>query len=149
MEMNDLARSLIDQYRFLDAFLNTIVLQQKAIIENDMKGLEETMKTEGALIIHIEQHEKQMIGIIDGLSKKFKIDPPSKSLSEFINALKSKNIELGNLEKIQNLLRKLALKIAKVNAQNKILIEQAREFIQDTISSLINLNKNKILDRKI
>lgn len=149
MEMNDLVRSLIDQYRFLDAFLNTIVLQQKAIIENDMNGLEETMKTEGALIIHIEQHEKQMIGIINELTKKFQINPPSKSLSEFINAVKGKNMELGNLEKIQNLLKKLALKIAKVNAQNKILIEQARDFVQGTISSLINLNKNKILDRKI
>lgn len=150
MEMNDLIRSLREQYQFLEAFLNTIILQQRAIIENDMTGLEETIKTEGALMLHIEQREKQMVNIIGELSAKFAIDLPNKKLSDFVNAVKSKNdIEIGSLEKIQNALKKKVMKIAKVNAQNKILIEQARSFIQDTISSLIRLNKNQILDRKI
>ena len=150
MEMIDLIRSLKDQHQFLETFLNTIMLQQKAIIENDMTGLEETLKTEGALMIYIEQHEKKVLEIISELSKKYSIKVPSKKLSDFVNVLKTKrDIEVGTLDKIQISLKKLILKIAQVNTQNKILIEQARNFVQETISSIISLNKNQILDRKI
>ncbi len=150
MEMIDLIRSLKDQHQFLEAFLNTIMLQQRAIIENDMTGLEETIKTEGALMIYIEQHEKKVMEIISELAKKYSIEVPSKKLSDFVSEVKTKKkIEVGTIEKIQGSLKKLILKIAKVNTQNKILIEQARNFVQDTISSIISLNKNQILDRKI
>ncbi len=150
MEMIDLFRSLKDQHQFLEAFLNTIMLQQRAIIENDMTGLEETIKTEGSLMIYIEQHEKKVLEIICELSQKYSIDLPSKKLSDFVAAVKAKKImETGSIEKIQNSLKKYILRIAKVNAQNKILIEQARSFVQETISAIVSLNKNQILDRKI
>ena len=150
MEMIDLFRSLKDQHQFLEAFLNTIMLQQRAIIENNMTGLEETIKTEGALMIYIEQHEKKVLEIIGELSQKYSIDVPSNKLSDFVAAVKAKKImETGSIEKIQNSLKKYILRIAKVNAQNKILIEQARSFVQETISAIVSFNKNQILDRKI
>ena len=150
MEMSDLFSSLKDQHKFLEAFLNTITLQQRAIITNDIAGLEETIKTEGALLIHIDQYEKQMIKIINELSHKYSLDVSSNKLSEFLEkASELKEINTQSIVKIQSSLKTLAMQIAKLNAQNRMLVEQARSFIQETVAAIINSSKNQIFDRKI
>lgn len=149
MEMSDLFKSLKQQHQFLEAFLNTIQLQQRAIVENDITGLEETIKTEGALLLNIEQYEKQMVKVINELSEKYSLNTNSNKLTDFIEAMKEKrNFDSGNLIKLQTSLRKLILQIAKINAQNRLLIQQASNYLKDTISTLVGLSKNPIFDRK-
>jgi|YelNatPaOPRAMG01_1025707.scaffolds.fasta_scaffold00063_32 hypothetical protein len=149
MEMSDLFKSLKQQHQFLEAFLNTIQLQQRAIVENDITGLEETIKTEGALLLNIEQYEKQMVKVINELSEKYSLNTNSNKLTDFIEAMKEKrNFDSGNIIKLQTSLRKLILQIAKINAQNRLLIQQASNYLKDTISTLVGLNKNPIFDRK-
>lgn len=149
MEMSDLFKSLKQQHQFLEAFLNTIQLQQRAIVENDIAGLEETVKTEGALLLNIEQYEKQMVKVIKELSEKYSLNTSSNKLTDFVEAIKEKsNLDSSNIIKVQTSLRKLILQIAKINAQNRILIQQASNYLKDTISTLVGLNKNPILDRK-
>lgn len=150
MEMTDLFRSLKDQHQFLETFLNTVTLQQRAIIENDMTGLEETLKTEGALLLHIEKFEKQIIKILKELSVKYELETETGKLSEFIEAMQQKKkINSKPLVKFQISMKKLAMQIAKINAQNRILVEQARNYVQGTIAAIVNSNKSQLFDRKI
>ncbi len=150
MDMNDLLKLLKDQHQLLHAFHDTIVIQQKAIIGNDVKGLEETIKTEGALLINIELYEKHVEEVIMQLSSKYEINNSANKLSEFIEAIKIKReINPINLIKLQISLRKMVTQIIKVNNQNKMLIDQARYFIKETIAALVNKNHTSILDRKV
>ena len=108
MDMNDLLKLLKDQHQLLHAFHDTIVLQQKVIINNDVKGLEETIKTEGALLINIELYEKHVEEVIKQLSDKYGINYSSGKLSEFIDAIKVKReINSINLIKLRNSLQKM------------------------------------------
>lgn len=150
MEMTNLFNLLKEQHQFLVAFLDTIVLQQKAIIEGDLKGLEGSIKTEGALLINFDQYEKHMTDMIRELSEKYSLNASSGKLSDFINTLKGKReFNSRNFIKLQSSLQKLMLQIIKVNNQNKLLVEQARYFIKETVSALAINNQTPILDRKI
>jgi SMC interacting uncharacterized protein involved in chromosome segregation len=149
MEMKDLFNSLREQHEFLQTFLDTIVLQQKAIINNDIKGLEETIKTEGALLINIDRYEKQMAEIIGQLSDKYSIIAPTNKLTDFVNALQGKReFNPNNIVKLHSSLKKLVSQIKKINDQNRMLIEQARNFVKETVSALVNENHSPIFDRK-
>ena len=149
MEMKDLFNSLKDQHEFMQTFLDTIVLQQKAIINNDIRGLEETIKTEGALLINVDIYEKQMAEIIKQLSEKYSINTSSNKLIDFINALKGKReFNPNSIVKLHSSLKKLVSQIMKINDQNRMLIDQARNFVKETVSALISENQSAIFDRK-
>jgi SMC interacting uncharacterized protein involved in chromosome segregation len=149
MEMKDLFSSLKDQHEFLQTFLDTIILQQKAIITNDIIGLEETIKTEGALLLNVDHYEKQMADIIKQLSEKYSVDSSSNKLTDFINALKGKNeFNPNSIAKLHSSLKKLVSQIVKINDQNRMLIEQARNFVKETVSALVINNQSPIFDRK-
>ena len=150
MEMTDLFNLLKEQHQFLEAFLNTIVLQQRAIIESDLKGLEETIKTEGALLINFDNYEMHMTEMIRELSKKYSLNAQSGKLTDFVNTLKGKReFNPKSFIKLQISLQKLMEQIMKINNQNKLLVDQARNFIKETVSALVNNSQNPILDRKI
>jgi hypothetical protein len=149
MEMKDLFSSLKEQHEFMQTFLDTIVLQQKAIINNDIKGLEETIKTEGALLINVDRYEKQMADIIKQLSEKYSLDTPSNKLTDFVNTLKGKReFNPNNIVKLHSSLKKLVTQIVKINDQNRMLIDQARSFVKETVSALVNNSQSPIFDRK-
>ena len=149
MEMKDLFNSLKEQHEFLQTFLDTIVLQQKAIINNDIRGLEETIKTESALLINIDRYEKQMSEIVGELSDKYPINASSNKLTDFVNALQGKReFNPKDIVKLHSSLKKLVSQIKKINDQNRMLIEQARNFVKETVSALIIENRSPIFDRK-
>jgi hypothetical protein len=149
MEMKDLFNSLKDQHEFLQTFLDTIILQQKAIINNDIRGLEETIKTEGALLINVDRYEKQMAEILKQLSEKYSINSSSNKLVDFINGLRGKReLNPNNIVKLHSSLKKLVSQIMKINDQNRMLIDQARNFVKETVSALVNNNQSAIFDRK-
>ncbi len=150
MEMTDLFKLLKEQHQFLEAFLNTIVLQQRAIIESDIKGLEETIKTEGALLINFEYYEKHMTQMICELSEKYSLNASSGKLSDFVNTLKGRReFNPKSFIKVQTSLQKLMMQIININSQNKLLVDQARNFIKETVSTFISNNQKPILDRKV
>ena len=149
MEMKDLFNSLKEQHEFLQTFLDTVILQQKAIINNDIRGLEETIKIEGALLINVDHYEKQMADVLKQLSEKYSIDTPSNKLVDFINALRGKReFNPNSIMKLHSSLKKLVSQITKINDQNRMLIDQARNFVKETVSALIINNQSPIFDRK-
>ena len=149
MEMKDLFNSLKEQHEFMQTFLDTIILQQKAIISNDIRGLEETIKTEGALLINVDRYEKQMADIIKQLSEKYAIETSSNKLLDFVDALRGKReFNPNNIVKLHSSLKKLVSQIKKINDQNRMLIDQARNFVKETVSALIDNSQSPIFDRK-
>ena len=150
MELNNLFNDLKKQHELLQKFLDLISLQQNAIINSDVKALEETLKIESTYFNEIEISQKLMMKTIKNLSEKYSLNPKSNKLSDFLEAMKDKNeVKLGAFFKLQTSLKKLISNINTVNNQNKMLISQARNFIKEIIGVFANSNKSSILDRKI
>lgn len=150
MEMRDLFKALKEQYEFLQAYLGTLIQHQEAIINGNVNELEETIKSEGALVIILENYQNKIFEIIKHLSGKYTLGLNSYKLSEFIEALKENNkYDTDNLSKMKDSLVKLSSNVLKVNNQNKLLIVQARFLIKETITTIVNDKKVPIFDRTI
>jgi SMC interacting uncharacterized protein involved in chromosome segregation len=90
-----------------------------------------------------------MADIIKQLSEKYSIDTPSNKLTDFVNVLKGKReFNPNNIVKLHSSLQKLVSQIVKINDQNRMLIDQARNFVKETVSALVNNNQSPIFDRK-
>lgn len=150
MEMRNLYNALREQYEFLQAYLSALFEHQQAIINSDIVELEETIKSESALLIVIENYQNKIFNSIKELSERYSLGLKTFRLSDFIYTVKEQDKgDVVNLIKMRDSLTKMSADIARVNNQNKILIEQSRYLIKGTIAAIINSNKNPILDRTI
>lgn len=150
MEMIDLIKVLNKQHSNLEAYLDAVDQQKKAIINSNSAGLESSVKKQGELLHNVDQLKKEMFVVIKDLSSKYKLDPSPSKLSEFVSALEKKKIlRTEPLQKFQNSFKQLIAKIISANEQNKFLVEHSMNFIKETISALVGENKQSLLDRKI
>ncbi len=150
MELNSLFNELKFQHELLQRLLDLIFLQQTAIINNDIKSLEEVLQKEGAFFNEIEARQKLISNMISEMAVKNSLRLKSNNLTDFIDALKIKNeFKLGKLIKLHESMKNLVYQIIKVNNQNKLLINQAKNFVKELIAIFMRSNKSAILDRKI
>lgn len=150
MKMSNLFKALKEQYEFLQAYLGTLTQHQKAIISGNVNELEETIKSEGALLLIVENYQNKIMEIIKHLSGEYGLGLKSFKLTEFISALDEGNkYDTDNLIKMKNSLVKLSAEVLKVNNQNKILVDQARYLIKETMTAMVNYKNVSILDRTI
>lgn len=148
--MSNLFKALKEQYEFMQAYLGTILQHQDAIIKGNIEELEETIKSEGALLIILENYQQKIVGIIKELSSKYSLGLKDYKLSEFISAVnENDSYDTSNLSKMRTSLTKMGIEITKINNQNKLLVDQARYIIKETIGALVNANKVPTLDRTI
>ena len=149
MEMSDLFRCLKEQHQVLQEYLDMLLKHQKAIIFADAAGLEETIKSESDLLFNIGSCETRRQKIMQQLSVKYSLEINSNKLSDFLNEIKKKKLfDTANIVKLQNSIKKLILETIKINSQNKFLIEQARNFIKETIAAFTSTNRNALVDRR-
>lgn len=150
MEMSNLFKALKEQYEFMHAYLGTIIQHQQAIIQGNISELEETIKSEGALLIILENYQHKIVEIIKALSQKYSLGLENFKLSEFIAAVnENDSYDTVNLTKMKTSLIKMGIEITKINNQNKLLVDQARYIIKETISALVSANNVPTLDRTI
>lgn len=149
METKDLFSCLKEQHQVLRQYLVTLLAHQKAIINGDLAGIEDTLKNETSLLFNIGDCEARRQDIIQQLAAKYSFEVNSNKLSEFIDKVKSKKLfDTSNLVKIRDSLQMLISEIIKVNTQNKFLIEQARNFIKELVAAFTQSNENAIVDRR-
>ncbi len=150
MEMSVLFKALKEQYEFLNAYLGVLTQHQEAIINGNIVEMEETIKSEGALLIIVEKYQNKIVDVIKNLSAEYSLRLQNYRLSDFIKAIKYNNrFDTDKLSKMQESLTKMGNEIIKVNNQNKLLVDQARYLIKGTITSIANEKNAPILDRTI
>jgi len=150
MNIEKLTKSLEEQEQNLKNFLECTMEKQRFIISNDIDGLQKILMIESQLLISMEDQSKKISDIIEELKKEHSLDLEENTVSEFINAVKFKadtNIKVVHL--LQDSIKDLIFKASGISYQNKILIEHSRSFIRETINSLVALNNNQLLDRRV
>ncbi len=149
MELSDLFRCLKEQYQVLREYLDTLLEHQKAIINGNLAVIEQSIKKEGNLLFSIGSFETRRYEIIQQLAAKYSLNINSNKLSEFIEKVKEKKLfDTSGLAMRRDSLQKLISEIIKINTQNKFLIEQAKSFIKEVITTFTKSNKNVLVDRR-
>ena len=148
MEMSNLFKVLKEHHEFMRTYLEVLIQHRQAVINGNINELEETIKNEGAILIIIESYQNKVVDIIKCLSDKYSLGLKYYRLSELINAIKN-SYDTAGLSKMRDSLIQMGNEIMKINNQNKMLIDQARNLIKQTITAVVNNKKVPILDRTI
>ncbi len=150
METKQLAKILKEQEKNLKEFLDAALQKQKGIISQDFEEIQKAIALEEKLLRKINSTEKIRNEFIKEMSIKYSLELNSSSLSGIIKIYETKqDPNLDVFVKLQKTLKNLIDKIWQVNWQNRVLIDNARNFIKETIHALNHSNKKPLLDRKI
>jgi flagellar biosynthesis/type III secretory pathway chaperone len=151
MRTTELLEVLKDQRNNLNQFHEIVLMKQRALIMNDIKGIEGAIMREEKMINKVENCEKQRVQLILSLKEKLNLDYPSHRMTDFI--LKAGELLDAKIkrefERELEIIEKLVSVIQQTNEQNQFLISNARNFIRKIIEAVAQGGKQSILDRKI
>ncbi len=145
-----LLNALIAQEVNFEKLAAALQFKQRAIINNNIEGMEKSIHEEEILLNRINLAEMNRIGILNNLNQKMGLQNSLK-LSDFTESAKNK-ISKKTLSEItgkQQSLKEQMLKINKLTQQNKFLIDHARNLLNETVHTILGENRKNILDRKI
>lgn len=150
MEIKELTASLVNQKNNLALLLDAALQKQRALVNFDYTGLQDSILKEEKAISSVSEGEKGRIAILTELYARHSISNNTFKLSEFnehtkgaLDAKSRKQIAITEKE-----LKDLITRVTMVNQQNKFLIENSRAFIKETVSHLLN-SRRSLLDKKI
>ncbi len=150
MNMEKLAEELKIQEQNLVEFIECSSHKQKILVNNDINELSQLLIEEEKLLAKLDSQAITITETIESLAEEFSLKLGANTVSEFLKAVKYRTeVNVKVISLLRNSISDLAAKAAHINEQNKILIEHSRSFIRETILSLVALNNNQLLDRKI
>lgn len=147
---SDLESILELQKHNLQKMLGVLKNHQTALVHNDLKLIEDSITSEEVLLQNIMKTETEKSTIIERLDKRYSLHLVKPSLTNLLIAVQRKeDFNYDSLQKLQFVIKKLTLEISRINLQNRVLIENAKSFIKNTISALVGQNKRQLLDKRL
>ena len=147
---SDLESILELQKHNLQKMMGVLKNHQTALIHNDLKQIEDSITSEEVLLQNIMKTETEKSTIIEQLDKQYSLHLVKPSLTNLLIAVQRKeDFNYDSLQKLQFVIKKLTLEISRINLQNRVLIENAKSFIKNTISALVGQNKRQLLDKRL
>lgn len=114
--------------------LSTLEAEQKALIENDIQGLDEAVETQKALAQRADTQEKARVKIIRQMAPMMQEDPKTLTLRRLIDLADVAFAErlLAQREELLDLQEKLR----NTNRRNSVLIKQSMKYVDKTLRIL-------------
>ncbi len=149
-ELKSLIGILEQERDGLKRFCEVALRKQKMLIENNHEEFDACIKEEEALLSKLFRSEKEK-GLL--LKKIFgreltKTERKLKNLMPVLEKIAQKE-DAEKLSKLKNEIRNYASELERINNQNIFLIKNARQFLIDTINTLMNEKRATLIDRKI
>lgn len=146
--MNELEQILYSQYLNLSNYLAVAGEHQRALVNINLKGIEESVSKEEKLITTIEETEIQKQKEIVALAKQNSLTLRNYSLSELLES-PTLNNNRSKIFELRDSIKEVVKKISLINEQNSALIEHSRNFIKQTVGNLAKMGNKPVLDRKV
>lgn len=150
MEISDLIQSLEKQKLNLERMLAAAEKKQRALVSNNNEALEASVTAEQGALMSLQQTEKERLSIMNALYRQADIRPKNLRIYELVDLMNDRMDKktAGALLKLEEEIKETAGQISKLNQQNLYLIEHSRNFIKETLMSVLSAKK-AILDRKV
>lgn len=148
MNIQSLQELLENQLKALNKYHDATLKHQKALVSYNLTDLEESIVNEEIILKVISTNETSILECIKEISESYKLSLKENNLKNLLALLYDNKIKVSALTKLEHDIKLIINKIADVNAKNKIIIEHSHNFLNETIQTLVNLNKKNLLDRK-
>ena len=150
METKQLMEVMDQQYSNLNTLLEIVKKKQQALVDSEIENLESCIRSEEKILFNIQSVEKLRYEVVSKIISEYGLDENDYSISsinlKLQDKISTKNCEL--LLRNEKEIKETAYEIIRINEQNKFLIQHSRQFINETINTLLNSNKDSIFDRK-
>ena len=151
MKDKTLLKTLRHQAENLNDLLKTVLQKQVAIVSNNIDEIEKTTAVEEKLLLDINQTEKIRVEYLDEFHKKNLNGSASYKIADFFSfvQLGMDKEEKNELTELRNIIKEKIGAISRVNQQNKYLITQSRNLLNEIVSAIFSERNHSILDRKV
>jgi len=151
MEIKNILKILKDQYRNLNDLFKIAIEKQKALVKINNTLLDKCIKSEEKLLLNIQQTEKNRLDFIKEFIDSFNYDIENADLRDVMKSIKNNLSEedLNLMTKYEEKIKGIIIALSKLNEQNLFLIQNSKQFITDTINSLLSKHKKSLLDVKV
>ncbi len=134
----------------LKNFCDVALRKQKTLIENDHEEFDACIKEEEVLLSSLYRNEKEKNLLLKKIFGR-ELTKTERKLKNLLPVLQ-KIAEKENAEKLAALkeeIKRYASELERINNQNIFLIKNARQFLIDTINTLMNEKRATLIDRKV
>ncbi len=139
--IEQLREILSAQVDLMEALTETLTGTQQALVSADSEALVNCTRREESLVrpFHDLEHERERC--------VRELGGPDRSLADLLKTLPPE--ERTPLEALTGRMRTAARRIVELNGQNRVLIQNARRFVQETLRIVTDDNRRKLVDERI
>lgn len=141
-ELRELESILKAEQKLFTAYLEKLTEQQQYLIENDLKGLRESIEKISLLAQEALTLENGRKKVIEKISGKLKVDKNDITLGKLLDRFKGRNFE--DLEHLRNAILDTHVKVAAQRERNQLLINQSMNVIRQTVDYLNERNNPRV-----
>ncbi len=149
-EMQKLIEILKKERDYLKNFCEVALQKQQALLANNHEEFDEKIKEEEFYLSNLYRSEKEKNALLKPIFGRelTRTERKLKNLFPVLEKIADEK-EVDELKKLKKEIKEYATKLDKINNQNVFLIKNARQFLIDTINTLMNEKRAKIVDRKV
>lgn len=149
--MENLIEILHREQEVLKALLDVSTLKQTSLVSNDRSVLDECTHKEEAILPRIKSIENERLREFNVLRSKFNINQNSNKLDEFLEVIKDRIDEedFAELNILKEEIKNIVTDLSKLNQQNLYLINHSKNFLNETINTIVDKSEKSIIDRKV
>lgn len=150
-----MVEELINTLAGIDEDLSELLIaskmKQSSLVSNTNKKIEEAIVLEEKLLLKIKNGESRRLGIIKDIYSGKGVKLETTKIADLIETFKNDISEedKNRLTLLEENIKKNIAKVKRTNEHNLFLITHSRNFINETINTLVENSKKSILDKKI
>ncbi len=149
-ELKKIIEILESERENLKIFCEVALNKQRALIENDHEEFDNIVKEEERLLSILYRDEKEKKSLLKKIFGRelTATERKVKNLMPLLEKMAGEE-DAEKLVALKEDIKKYATELERINNQNIFLIKNARQFLIDTINTLMNEKRSTIIDRKI
>lgn len=139
--MENLIAVLNQQYAEYVILLDLSQKKTTAIVENDLVNLQQITDEEQRIVGIINHYEAQRVEVMKDIANVINKDVETLKLTDLVQMLAPRPQEQKALTEIHDKLKDIALRMKRVNEQNKELLESSLEMIAFDLTLIQSMRK--------
>jgi len=146
-EIKKLVRVLRKQLSLYESLSKLCKREEKAIVEGDLKKLEEIVGEEEKIFIQMRIWERLRVNLVNSLTKKLSLSQKA-SLSEVVEKIREKNLPSSHLEELRQKIISKIEEINRTNRRNITLLEYSIKLIDEYFHRLAGMKSTSTYNLK-
>lgn len=151
MEAENLLNVLRREKKILNELKSIATEKQVALVSNNREKLDKSIKDEERILPLIQRIEKERLAAIDEFyteNRQVRNDYHLETLLEKFSSILANNV-VDEIKSIHLEIKSLVEDLTKLNKQNMYLINHSRQFLKETMATIISSSEKSILDKKV